>query len=122
MACAELNSPKDRIEAVLVLQGPHFLRERAQLAALGIRYRLPGVFDFGAYAEAGGFMAYAANIDDLWRRAAGYVDKILRGAPPATLPVEQPTRFDMVINRKTAKGLGLSIPPSILLRADRIID
>jgi len=98
---------KDRAEAVLVLQGATFFRERARLAALELKYRLPAVFDLRAYADVGGFMAYGASQDDLWRRAAGYVDKLLKGALPADLPVEQPTKFEMVINLKTAKALGL---------------
>jgi putative ABC transport system substrate-binding protein len=113
---------KGQADAILVLQGPHFLRERSRLASLSVKYRLPGFFDLNPYAEAGGFLAYGTNLDDLWRRAAGYVDKILRGAKPADLPIQQPTKFDLVINLKTAKALGLTIPPSLLQRADQVIE
>jgi putative ABC transport system substrate-binding protein len=96
--------------------------ERQRIAELATRYRLPTMFGQREAVEAGGLMSYGANFDDLYRRGAIYVDKILRGAKPADLPVEQATKFELVINRKTAKNLGLTIPPALLLRADQVID
>jgi ABC-type uncharacterized transport system substrate-binding protein len=94
----------------------------AQIADIALKHRLPTVFGLTIFAEAGGLMAYGPNRPELWRRAAGFVDKILRGAKPGELPVEQSVRFDLVINAKTAKALGLTIPPSLLLRADQVIE
>ena len=113
---------QQRADAVLGLQGPHFFRERRRVAELALKYQLPGMFELAGYAEAGCLMAYAPNSADIYRRAAVYVDKILKGTKPADLPVEQPTKFELVINVKTAKALGLTIPQSILLRADQIIE
>jgi putative ABC transport system substrate-binding protein len=92
------------------------------IADLALRHRLPGMYDERQYVTAGGLMTYAPNFEAIWRRTAGYVDRILKGARPAELPVEQPTRYDLVINLKTAKALGLTIPPSVLARADEIIE
>jgi putative ABC transport system substrate-binding protein len=84
-------------------------------------YRLPAIFLFREYAEAGGLMAYGVNLHDMYRRAAYYVDRILKGAKPADLPVEQPTKFKLVINLKTAQALGMTMPPSLLVLADEVI-
>jgi putative ABC transport system substrate-binding protein len=99
-----------------------FLSPRSQIVLLASRNRLPVVYGLREFAEAGGLMSYGPNIADQFRRAAIYVDKILRGAKPGDLPVEQPTKLDLVINLKTAKALGLAIPPSLLLRADQVIE
>ncbi len=88
---------------------------------LAAKHRLPGMYPDSQYVQAGGLMSYAANFSDLHRRAATYVDRILKGAKPGDLPVEQPTRFALVINLKTAKALGVTIPQSLLLRADQVI-
>jgi len=111
----------DRAAAVLVATSPMFFGHRRQLADLALKHRLPTLFAFREYAEAGGLMAYGPSYTELFQRAAGYVDKILKGARPADLPVEQPTKFDLIINLKTAKALGLTIPPSVLTRAGEII-
>jgi putative ABC transport system substrate-binding protein len=98
-----------------------FTGQRSRLAELAARYRMPAIYAVVDHAEAGGLMAYAPDDRDNWRRAAGYVDRILKGARPADLPVEQPTKFKLVINLKTAKALGLTVPQSLLLRADEVI-
>jgi putative ABC transport system substrate-binding protein len=99
-----------------------FVDERQRVVSLGAKARLPAMFHFREFTEAGGLMSYGPNFRQLWRRAATYVDKILKGAKPADLPIEQPTKFELVINLKTAKALGLTIPPSLLLRADEVIE
>jgi putative ABC transport system substrate-binding protein len=88
---------------------------------LAAKHRLPALYELRPFVEAGGLMSYSADLNDIWRHAATYVDKILKGAKPADLPVEQPTRFELVINLATAKALGLTIPQSLLLRADEVI-
>ena len=113
---------RERVAGVLVLQGPHFYRERKRVAELEVKHRLPAILELTGYPEAGCLMSYAPSIREIFRRAAQFVDKILRGAKPADLPVEQPTKFEFVINMKTAKALGLTIPPSLLLRADQVIE
>ena len=101
---------------------PTYIAHRARLADLATRNRLPSMFTQRADVEAGGLMSYGPSFAAMYRRAAGYVDKILKGAKPADLPVEQPTTFELVINLKTAKALGLTIPPSVLARADEVIE
>ena len=110
-----------RADALLVFIDSLFFTHRGRLADLSVRHRLPTMYGFGEHAKAGGLMAYGVNLADAYRQAAGYVDKILRGAKPGDLPVEQPTKFELVINLKTAKALGLTIPPSLLQRADEVI-
>jgi len=110
-----------RAHALIVLSTPVFLGERRRLAQMSARNRLPAVFSFREYVDAGGLMSYGPNLADLSRRAATYVDKILKGVKPGDLPVEQPTRFELVINLKTARDLGLTIPQSVVARADEVI-
>ena len=112
---------KGRAEGVLVLTGPVINLQRKQIAELAAKNRLPVIYPFPDYVEAGGLMSYGVNIVDLDRRAATYVDKILKGAKPADLPVEQPVKFELIINLKAAKQIGLTIPPNVLARADRVI-
>ena len=111
-----------RADALLVVPDSVFNTHRARLADLSSRHRLPTMYGQDDYAKAGGLMAYGANFTDQYRRAAGYVDRLLRGASPADLPVEQPTKFELVINLKTAKALGLTIPQSLLLQATEVIE
>jgi putative ABC transport system substrate-binding protein len=112
---------RKRAGAVLVLADPLTAFHRSRLTELAIKRHLPGMFGTRAYAEAGGLMSYWAHQADLDRRVASYVDRILKGARPADLPIEQPTKFELVINLRTAKALGLTIPPSLLGRADEVI-
>jgi putative ABC transport system substrate-binding protein len=111
-----------RTQAVLVLGSPIFFTERRRVAELALTHRLPTMLDSKDYVEAGGLMSYSPDYDDLYRRSAIYVDKILKGAKPADLPVEQATKFELVINLKTAKAIGLTIPQSVLARAEQIIE
>jgi ABC-type uncharacterized transport system substrate-binding protein len=111
-----------RAGALTVLGSAIFFSERRRLVDLAAKNRLPAVYQVREFVDAGGLMAYGWNLTDLFRRAATYVDKILKGAKPADLPVEQPTKFDLVINLKTAKALGLTIPRSLLSLADQVIE
>jgi putative tryptophan/tyrosine transport system substrate-binding protein len=113
---------REHAQAVLVLSSAFALAERQRLTELAMRHRLPTMFGQREPVEAGGLMSYGPDFADLYRRGAIFVDKILRGARPADLPVEQPTKFILILNRKTAKALGLTMPPALLLQADRIID
>jgi putative tryptophan/tyrosine transport system substrate-binding protein len=111
----------ERADAMVVLAGTIIIAQRARIADLAIKSRLPSIYERREFVEAGGLMSYGISITDLDRRAAIYVDKILKGAKPGDLPVEQPTKFELVINLKTAKQIGLTIPPNVLARADRVI-
>ena len=111
----------EHAQALVVVIDPLTVRYRGRIAELAAKNRLPAMYGFREFADSGGLMAYGANVADLCRRAATYVDKILKGAKPGDLPVEQPTKFELVINMKTAKALGLTIPPALLVRADQVI-
>jgi putative ABC transport system substrate-binding protein len=111
-----------RTEALYVVPDPLTNSNRIRINTLALTSRLPTIYGYREYVEAGGLMSYGANLPDLFRRAADLVDKILRGARPADIPVEQPTRFDLVINLTTAKALGLTVPPMLLARADEVIE
>jgi putative ABC transport system substrate-binding protein len=113
---------RSHAEALFVLESALIYRARGDIAQLALKHRLPTSFAFREYADAGGLVAYGVNFANMFRRAAEYIDRILKGANPGDLPVEQPTTFDLVINLKTAKALGLTIPPSLLLRADQLIE
>ncbi len=113
---------RDRAAAVILVSGPAFMGDRRRIADLAVTYRLPMMVGAKEYPEAGGLVSYGTDYADLFRRAATYVDKILKGAKPGDLPIEQPTKFELVINLRTAKALGLTIPPSLLQRADQVID
>ena len=113
---------KGRMEAFVILGDAVLFNYRSQIAEMAVRNRLPAVAGFKEFAEAGLLLTYAANVRDLFRRSAIFVDKILKGAKPTDLPVEQPTKFELVVNLKTAKALGVVVPPSLLLRADEVIE
>ena len=113
---------KGRVQAIYVCADPLVNSNRTRVNTLALAARLPAMNGNREFVEAGGLMSYGANYTDIWRRAGDYVDKILRGAKPADLPVEQPTKFDLVINLTTAKALGLEVPPTLLARADEVIE
>jgi putative ABC transport system substrate-binding protein len=113
---------RERADGVLVLSTPLFIAGAKPLAQLALKHKLPSLFGPRHHVEAGGLMSYSPERTDLWRRGAIFVDRILKGAKPADLPVEQPTKFDLVINLKTAKAIGVKIPEAFLLRADRVIE
>jgi ABC-type uncharacterized transport system substrate-binding protein len=112
---------KGRADAVLVLGGSIFNSHRTQIVKLAVKSGLPAIYNHSEYVVDGGLMTYSASLPDLDRRAATYVDKILKGAKPADLPVEQPRKFELIINLKAAKQIGLTIPPNVLVRADKVI-
>jgi putative tryptophan/tyrosine transport system substrate-binding protein len=109
-------------DALTVVDDPLTVNFRKEVVDFAATCRLPAIYGSGGFVDAGGLMSYGANLNDLWRHAASYVDKILKGARPRDLPVEQPTKFELLVNLKTAKALGLTIPPSILARADEVIE
>ncbi len=111
-----------RASAVVIISDGATIVHRAQLGSAALQHHLPTIFANRMYLEGGGLMSYGPDIIEVWRHAATYVDRILKGAKPADMPIEQPTKFELVINLKTAKALGLTIPPSLLLRADQVID
>ena len=113
---------KDRVDAIVVLRNPLTATHRARIVEFAALSRLPAVYGDGEFVESGGLISYGVNIADLWRRAASYVDRLLKGSKPAELPVEQPTRFELVVNLKTAKALGITIPQSVRFRVDRMIE
>jgi putative tryptophan/tyrosine transport system substrate-binding protein len=113
---------REHADGLIVLSDTFATFYRAKLAELAAKHRLPTVYGHSQYIEVGGLMSYGPSLTDTYRRAAGYVDKILKGAKPAYLPVEQPTKFELVINLKTAKALGLDVPPTLLARADEVIE
>ena len=113
---------RENAGAVIVALDPFFIQQAPQIAAEATKHRLPSIFAFREAAEAGGLLSYGQNQVDIYRRAAGYVDRILKGANPAELPVEQPTTLELFVNRKTATALGLSIPHSLMISADKVIE
>ena len=113
---------QSRVGAVMTVTNPFFVLNAARVAELALKHRLPVAAYYREEVEAGALMSYGVDRADMWRRAATYVDRILKGAKPSDLPIEQPRKFELVINLKTAKALGLSIPPSLLLRADQVIE
>jgi len=119
-AFAMIASPP--VDALLTLVDPFTLQHRKRIVDFAAERHLPAIYEAGEFVETGGLISYGPNLRIIEQRAAEYVDKIFKGTKPADLPVEQPTKFEMLINMKTANALGLSIPPSIMLRADRVVD
>ena len=115
------DATRARAGALAIMPNPVFVTNLKRIADFATKNRLPSIFHLGEFADAGGLVAYGVDRSDLFRRAATYVDKILKGAKPADLPIEQPMKFELVINAKTAKALGLTIPQSVLIRADHVI-
>jgi putative ABC transport system substrate-binding protein len=113
---------KQRAEALIVLVNPMFNVQRGHIIERAAKHRLPAIYEWKEFVRSGGLLSHGADVQDIYRRAAGFVDKILKGAKPADLPVEGPTRFDLAVNLKTAKALGLTIPPALLQRADQVIE
>ena len=109
-------------QGLIVPNNPVFATHRAKIVRFAADNRLPAMYFFNLFPEAGGLMSYGGNLEDSYRRAAAYVDRILKGAKPADLPVDQATKFELVVNLKTAKALGLTLPQSLLLRVDRVIE
>ena len=113
---------KERLQGIVVLPSPLVLHHRARISALAMERKLPTVFLFAQAVEAGGLSAYGPSVNDMSRRAARLVTRVLNGTQPAELPIERPTRFELVVNLKTARALGVTIPPNVLVRADQVIE
>jgi putative ABC transport system substrate-binding protein len=113
---------RDPNGALIVTVGPGAIRHRERIIALAARHKLPGVYPYRFHASEGGLVSYGPDTIEPYRRAAGYVDRILKGEKPADLPVQAPTKYDLTINLKTAKALGLTVPPTLLARADEVIE
>jgi putative tryptophan/tyrosine transport system substrate-binding protein len=122
LGSAFASASRAKANAIMITANPFFNAHRDRVVALAAQHRLPALYEFRDFVEAGGLMCYGADNRDVYHRVATYVDRILKGAKPADLPVEQPTKFELVINLRTAKALGLTIPQSILLRADQVIE
>jgi putative ABC transport system substrate-binding protein len=122
LAPAFLGMKKNHDQGVLVTSAPFMFVHRKAVIDLAAAHRIPAIYEVQPFVEPGGLMSYGVNASEMQRRAAGYVDKILKGAQPADLPIEQPTEFELVVNLKTAKALGLTTPQSLLLRADQVIE
>ena len=118
---AFVRAKKERAQALITTPSPLITTQRRQVLEFAAKNRLPAMYPTSEFVEAGGLMSYAPNLADLWRRAADLVDKILKGTKPADLPVDQPKKFDLDVNLKTAKQIGVTIPPNMLARADRVI-
>jgi putative ABC transport system substrate-binding protein len=119
---ASVTIQKERPQALLAIGDPALGSLRAQLVQLAAKHRLPATFSGKDSIDLGGLMSYGTRFEDLYRRAASYVDRIVKGASPADLPIEQPSTFEFVLNLRTARALGLTIPPAVVLRADRVIE
>jgi len=113
--------PRERPDGLFVTLDPFTRLHRRRIVELAAKHQLPAIYEHREFVDAGGLMSYGPSVRDMWRRAATYVDKILKGAKPGDLPIEQPTRFELVINLKTARALGLAISQSVLFRADHVI-
>jgi putative ABC transport system substrate-binding protein len=113
---------RERVEALNVFSSPFLASLHRDIIVLAAEHRLPAIYQWREHAEAGGLISYGPSLAGMWRQTAFIVVKILRGAKPADIPVEQPTKFELIVNAKTAKSLGLSLPPSVLLRADEVIE
>jgi putative ABC transport system substrate-binding protein len=111
----------EHIDALIVVASPLIYDERKRIAELAFKYKVPAIYDSAEYVEAGGLLSYAPSYPELFQQAAIYVDKILKGADPADMPIERPTKFELIINLKTAKALGLTMPQALLVRADKVI-
>src|SRR5262245_34177493 len=119
---ALVQAPADHRGSLIVMTSPIFFRDRARVAEFALRHRMASMFVFREWVEVGGLLSYGPSITGMYRRAAEYVDRIARGAKPADLPIEQPTNFELVVNLKTAKALGITVPATLLARADEVIE